>query len=291
MNLSANGRAKIEGYEGYHDALPDGSCRAYQKMYNGKKDKWTIGFGCTEGVYEGLVWTREQADAAFAKELAKFEAAVTRLVTVDLNQNQYDALSSFCYNVGLGGVVNGETIPGFSNSTLLKKLNKGDYKGAADQFQYWNHVNGKPVSGLTERRASEKNLFQKPTAAHATPQMPQTVSKAREPLSEKAAATATAAVTVAAQTAISAVATAPTVPAAPVAHVASQLPTISDLDKIVTTGQHVRSLSDQAGDLGTWLWHSGFAPFALIVVLAGLAFIWTRAGTGSLKGATNDNSQ
>lgn len=274
MNLSDDGRARIEGYEGYHDRMPDGSCRAYQKTYNGKKDKWTIGFGCTEGVYEGLIWTREQADAAFSKELAKFESAVTRLVTVDLNQNQYDALVSFCYNVGLGA----GKIPGFSNSTLLKKLNKGDYKGAADQFQYWNHVNGRPVSGLTQRRTSEANLFLKPTAPEPAPAMPQTVSKSREPLGEKAAATVGTGITLGAQTLLSAATPKP------------QLPSIADLDKIVSTGQHIRTTLANAGELGMFLLGPFTSPLTLALLFVGLFCIWRVSGIGSSKGNSNDQA-
>lgn len=260
MNLSTDGRTKIEGYEGYHDRLPDGSCRAYQRTYNGKKDKWTLGFGCTEGVYEGLIWTREQADDAFSKELAKFEAAVTRLVTVDLNQNQFDALVSFAYNCGIAGL---------QSSTLLKKLNKGDYKGAAGQFQYWNHVNGKPVSGLTQRRASEANLFMKPVAPEPLPAMPQTVEKATEPPSGKTVAIAATAST---------------------ATVAQFMPSVSDLDKIVSTGQRVRGLTEQAGDLGSWLMHSAATPWAVLAILAGVYFIWRSSGAGGSRSTVNDSS-
>lgn len=223
MNISPDGRAKIEGYEGYHDRLPDGSCRAYQKTYNGKKDKWTIGFGCTEGVYEGLIWTRAEADEAFEKELAKFEAAVTRLVTVELNQNQFDALVSFAYNCG---------VEALQESALLRKLNKGDYAGAAGQFQYWNHVNGRPVEGLTQRRASEKNLFLKPTAAEPLPSMPQTVSKAPEPPSRK---------TVAAAVAAGGTAVAQVLPADP----------LGTAEKAVATGQRIHAVGQSGHDLAT----------------------------------------
>jgi lysozyme len=184
MNLSAEGRAKIEGYEGYHARLPDGGCKAYQETFHGKKDKWTIGYGCTEGVYEGLVWTKEQSDAAFERELSKFESAVNRLVTVPLNQNQFDALVSFSYNCGIGAL---------QSSSLLKKLNKGDYDGAAGQFQFWNHAGGGVVAGLTQRRASEASLFRKPVEPLPLPSMPQTVEKRTEPPSAGAAATGTAA--------------------------------------------------------------------------------------------------
>lgn len=170
MNLSAAGRKKIEGYEGYHDRLPDGRCKAYQRRYNGKLDVPTIGYGCTEGVKMGMIWTAKQAGAAFAKELAKFESGVTSLVTVDINHNEYDALVSFAYNCGLGAL---------AKSTILKKLNKGDRRGAAKAFHAWNKAGGAVVDGLVQRRASEAALFLKPVEAHDEPTMPQTVSETK----------------------------------------------------------------------------------------------------------------
>ncbi len=73
-------------------------------------------------------------------------------VTVPLNQNQFDALVSLTYNIGSGA---------FNNSTLLKKLNKGDYQGAADQFLVWNKAGGKVMKGLVRRREAEQALFLK----------------------------------------------------------------------------------------------------------------------------------
>ena len=67
-----------------------------------------------------------------------------------INQNQYDALCSFTYNVG---------IRAFIKSTLLKKINQNDFSGAANEFLRWNKVDGKPHPGLTDRREQEKNLF------------------------------------------------------------------------------------------------------------------------------------
>lgn len=246
MNLSDDGRRRIQGYEGYHDALPDGSCRAYQRTYNGKKDKWTIGFGCTNGVYEGLVWTREQADEAFRKELETFESAVNRFVTVDLNQNQYEALVSFAYNCGTGAL---------QKSTLLKKLNKGDYKGAAAQFQFWNNVNGKPVKGLTQRRASEASLFQKPVEAETLPAMPKTVEKAAEPPSRKSIAALITAGGVTAQQFM---------PADP----------LGSAESLLSTGNRVRGVARGSHDLSSWAFSLAGWPYALAAVLAGGGLYW-----------------
>jgi lysozyme len=172
MNISENGLRLICSFEGYHRELPNGDCTAYQERINGKLDRPTIGFGCTEGVKMGMVWTRAQAEEALKKELARFEAGVTQKVTVELNQNQFDALVSLAYNIGLGA---------FGTSTLLKKLNAGDYDGAVKQFERWNKFNGKSVKGLTSRRMREAALFLKPVEKPDEPFMPQAVEAAREP--------------------------------------------------------------------------------------------------------------
>lgn len=172
MNLSATGLKLIQDFESYMIELPDGGCRSYQCRVgtrNGKPvydGKWTIGFGVTEGVTESTVWTRAQADEAFRRELEKHEAAVNRLVTVELTQPMFDALCSFSYNCGTGAL---------QGSTLLKKLNGGDYEGAAQQFARWNKSQGLVVAGLTRRRAAEAALFSRPVEASPEPAMPQTV--------------------------------------------------------------------------------------------------------------------
>ena len=118
---------------------------------------WTIGFGTTiypNGikVKKGDVCTEAQAKAYMAHDLKKFELAVNNGVTVLLNQNQFDALVSLAYNIGTNA---------FKNSTLVKKLNAGDYRGAADQFDVWVNAGGKRMQGLVNRRTKEKALFLK----------------------------------------------------------------------------------------------------------------------------------
>lgn len=156
IELSDNGLKLIESFEGYERALPDGRCHSYRDVINGKTDIWTCGFGCTEGVGPDTVWTREEADAAFRRELAKHVSAVARMVTVDLNQNESDALISLSYNIGAGAL---------EKSTVIRKLNKSDRQGAAHAMLLWNKFGGKPVKGLTSRRHAEAALFLKPTAA------------------------------------------------------------------------------------------------------------------------------
>ena len=116
---------------------------------------WTIGFGTTVypngiKVKKGDTCTEVQAKAYMAHDLKKFEVAVNNAVTVPLNQNQFDALVSLAYNIGTGA---------FSGSTLVKRLNANDYRGAADQFDVWVNAGGKRMQGLVKRRAKEKALF------------------------------------------------------------------------------------------------------------------------------------
>lgn len=152
MNLSDKGLALIQESESYLKAQPDGSCKAYKCPAG----VWTVGFGLTEGVGPDTHLTREEADAAFRREMDKHEKAVQRLVTVSITQSQFDALVSFSYNVGSGTL---------GRSTLLKKLNERDYLGAADEFRYFTKAkdpktNKKVVlKGLVRRRKAEAALF------------------------------------------------------------------------------------------------------------------------------------
>ncbi|WP_332604790.1 lysozyme [Acinetobacter sp. ESBL14] len=118
---------------------------------------WTIGFGTTVypsgvKVKKGDVCTKAQAVSFFQHDLRRFEAAVNQAVKVMINQNQFDALVSLAYNIG-------ETA--FKGSTLVKQLNAGNYKAAADQFPQWNKGGGKVLKGLVRRRAAERELFLK----------------------------------------------------------------------------------------------------------------------------------
>lgn len=167
MKISDAGLDLIKAFEGYHDRLPDGSCRAYLDKL-AKPHVPTIGWGCTRGVKMGMVWTREQAEAALRDEVATFETAVDRLVTVDLNQNEFDSLVSFSYNVGSGAL---------GKSTLLKKLNAGDRRGAANEFKRWKYAGGKVWPGLVDRRAREATLFLTPVEQQEEPAMPQVVEE------------------------------------------------------------------------------------------------------------------
>ncbi len=165
MKLSDNGIRLIKRFEGYHRKLPDGGCIAYRCPAG----VWTIGYGTTAGVKPGLIWTEAQAEAALRDDVVRFESAVLRLVRVPLNQNQFDALVSFTYNVGEGAL---------AKSSVLRCVNAGDMAGAARAFALWNKAGGKVLPGLVERRAREAALFARPVAEEVpvdAPIMPQQV--------------------------------------------------------------------------------------------------------------------
>lgn len=116
---------------------------------------WTIGFGTIKypngvRVKKGDTCTLEQAKDYMRHDLIEFEHTVNSSVKVPLNQNQFDALVSLAYNIGSNA---------FKSSTLVKKLNAGDYQGAADQFNVWINAGGKRMQGLVNRRDREKLLF------------------------------------------------------------------------------------------------------------------------------------
>ena len=183
MKISAEGQRLIKSFEGYHTRLKDGSCAAYLCPAGVP----TIGWGCTEGVRLGMVWTEAEAEAGLAREIAKFEAAVSRLVTVSINQNEYDSMVSLAYNIGSAG---------FARSTVLKRLNKGDKAGAAKAFALWKYGGGRVLPGLVSRRQREAALFLKPVEAPDEPFMAQSVTEARE-VSKPAVAVGTTAAVIA----------------------------------------------------------------------------------------------
>ncbi|OHX15768.1 muraminidase [Chromobacterium amazonense] len=124
--------------------------------YQDQVGVWTIGYGHTgPDVAAGLTISADQAEQLLQGDLARFEQGVSALVTVLLNANQFSALVSFSYNLGLGNL---------QSSTLLKLLNQGDYQGAAGQFPLWDKAGGNVLPGLQKRRLAEQALFQTPVA-------------------------------------------------------------------------------------------------------------------------------
>lgn len=111
---------------------------------------WTIGYGRTWGVKEGQTITQAEADAMLAYDLDLFANGVGRLVKVPLTENQRAALISFAYNIGLVAL---------AGSTLLRKLNAGDYAAVPDELDRWVNDGGTRLPGLVKRRAAEAKLW------------------------------------------------------------------------------------------------------------------------------------
>jgi GH24 family phage-related lysozyme (muramidase) len=114
---------------------------------------WTIGYGhliLKEEMNTLLKVTTGEAKNLLRKDLRRTEAGVKKFLSVNVTQNQFDALVSFTFNLGVGSL---------KKSTLLKKLNAGDIQGAALQFKSWNKAGGKVLAGLTRRRDAEMKLF------------------------------------------------------------------------------------------------------------------------------------
>ncbi|EPV3024942.1 lysozyme [Citrobacter freundii] len=144
MQTSEKGIALIKQFEG---------CKL--TAYQDSVVVWTIGYGWTQPVdgkliRSGMSIKQETAERLLKTGLVSYESDVSRLVKVALTQGQFDALVSFTYNLGARSL---------STSTLLRKLNAGDYSGAADEFLRWNKAGGKVLNGLTRRREAERALF------------------------------------------------------------------------------------------------------------------------------------
>lgn len=133
------GLALVKEFEGLR-------LNAYQDIVG----MWTIGYGHTKGVRRGQSVTSQEAEELLRGDLAEAEAGVENVVKVELSDNQFSALVSFAYNLGIGTL---------RRSTLLKQLNLGNYAIAAAQILRFDHAGGKKVAGLTRRRQAERALF------------------------------------------------------------------------------------------------------------------------------------
>lgn len=141
MKTSKTGLNLIKRFEGFR-----------AEAYKCPARIWTIGYGHTNGVKKGMVIDELKAETFLSIDVQKCEYAINTLVKTELNQNQFDALVSFIYNVGTGA---------FAKSTMLKFLNAKHFPLAAGQFDRWNKVNGVVSKGLISRRNAEKKLFLK----------------------------------------------------------------------------------------------------------------------------------
>ncbi len=136
LTLSAAALVGLALSEGYTD-------RAVQPLPG---DKWTVGFGTTEGVKAGDTIAPPKALERKLRDVQNFEGALKQCVTAPLAQHEYDAYVSLAYNIGSTA---------FCSSTLVRLLNAGDYAGACQQILRWDKFKGQPVRGLTVRRERE----------------------------------------------------------------------------------------------------------------------------------------
>lgn len=142
MRISTKGIRLIQQFEGFRS-----------KAYRDPVGIWTIGFGFTKGVKEGDTITQAQAVARLKSELAEYEAGVHQACAVPPNQNQFDALVCFAFNVGVAGM---------KRSSVIKAHNREDHQAASRAFGLWNRAGGKVWPGLTRRRAAEAALYLEP---------------------------------------------------------------------------------------------------------------------------------
>jgi len=140
MQLSNKGHDLLKYFEGCE-------LEAYQDSVG----VWTIGYGHTKGVHEGMVITQEQAEQMLLDELKEYEGYVEDMVEVELTQEQFDALVVWVYNLGPTN---------FKNSTLLKRINEGNFEDVPYQMKRWNKAGGKVLLGLERRREAEAKMFQ-----------------------------------------------------------------------------------------------------------------------------------
>ena len=140
MNISNEGLSLIKKFEGCE--LDAYKCAAGVP---------TIGYGSTHGIEMGMSISRARAEELLLEDIAKFEDHVNNNVKVPLNQNQFDAMVSWTFNLGGGNL---------KSSTLLKVLNGSDYTDVPNQIKRWNKANGKVLEGLIRRREAEALLFE-----------------------------------------------------------------------------------------------------------------------------------
>ena len=136
LSLSATGLIGIASYEGFSE-------KAYIPI---KGDVPTIGFGSTEGVKMGDAITVPQALDRLRRDITVVESAIARCVRVPLSQGELDAYTSLAFNIGTDA---------FCRSTLVVKLNGGDYAGACEEIKRWVYAGGRRVPGLVARREKE----------------------------------------------------------------------------------------------------------------------------------------
>ena len=157
MTFSDNGLALLKTLEGFR-----------ARPYSDSAGKMTIGYGhlivAGDGVSPNDIIEEVQATGLLERDIQKAVACVNNAVVTSINQNQFDALVIFTYNVGNAA---------FQNSRLLQELNKGNYKDASNQFPFWCKIHTKQgafveLAGLKNRRLEEQKLFNTPIEGEQT---------------------------------------------------------------------------------------------------------------------------
>lgn len=149
MNISINGIRLIEKWEGIR-------LRAYQDSVG----VWTIGYGHTKNVHMADRCTQAQAEQWLKQDVVSHITGIKKYVKVPLNQNQFDALASFHFNLG------SEILKG---TDLLKFINSKQWAKAGNEMLAYCHAGGKRLQGLYNRRMDERNLFMKPIVIKTQP--------------------------------------------------------------------------------------------------------------------------
>lgn len=143
MKTSERGLSLIKEFEGFSPVI-----------YLCPAGKPTIGHGhvVRDETFVQPISEHEAENLLLADLSDRYEPAVLKLIDAEITQGQFDALVSFVYNLGASNL---------ERSTLRKKLNAGDYNGAAEEFERWTLCNGKPLAGLIRRRQAERSLFER----------------------------------------------------------------------------------------------------------------------------------
>ena len=139
MNISKEGLSLIKKFEG---------CEL--EAYLCPAGVWTIGYGHTKVVKEGDKINKEEADYLLQEEMIEYESYINDFVEVPLNQNQFDALCSWVYNLGPTNL---------KNSTMLRVLNEEKYADVPQEIKRWNKAGGEVLDGLIKRREAEAKMF------------------------------------------------------------------------------------------------------------------------------------
>ena len=144
LSLSAAGLLAIAGYEGYRASA-----------YNDGAGVQTIGYGTTQydtgaPVRAGDKITPERALVQLGAAASRTERALAACIAVPLAQREWDALVSWAYNIGTGAAC---------KSTLIRRLNAGDYNAPCVELPKWNRAGGRVLAGLVKRRAAEARMY------------------------------------------------------------------------------------------------------------------------------------